>query len=483
MKYIIVVDKQPRSNPSEERREIPFEIDELRKKGDIHDDFIIENGQAKVIRRIALSKYNVTSVLDNEIIEELGEARVPLFEGDNYIYVKGEYNNQMCAEYIVKSDFTDMYVTNLKMETAIEESVRQIRLFVGQTFATQEELIEERSERIQTATEISEKVEKKVDENTITGAYLILKINGDKSEAKLNADKVSITANDVLNLLANNEINLTSKKITLKSTNFNVDKDGNMSCSNASVSGKITATSGKVAGFDISNNTLKGQQVGICGVSGENYAIWAGGNDSTSAPFRVGHNGKVTCSDIDITGGKVELESNEANCNFTVEGDNSICDIMGSSIHIVENVSVNIPGQASIYVDNGEGGITLDKRTSGGTPIETRMLASGITTPKLTQTSLKSKKKNIKQLNVNATELIKNADICLYNLKGEKTGSKKHIGLVIGEGYNCPDEVVSEDRQGVEQYSMTSLAWKAIQELIKENENLKQRIEELEANK
>ena len=70
MKYIIVVDKQPRSNPSEERREIPFEIDELRKKGDIHDDFIIENGQAKVIRRIALSKYNVTSVLDNEIIEE-----------------------------------------------------------------------------------------------------------------------------------------------------------------------------------------------------------------------------------------------------------------------------------------------------------------------------------------------------------------------------------------------------------------------------
>lgn len=69
----------------------------------------------------------------------------------------------------------------------------------------------------------------------------------------------------------------------------------------------------------------------------------------------------------------------------------------------------------------------------------------------------------------------------MYNLKGEKSGSKKHIGLVIGEGYNCPDEVISEDGQGVEQYSMTSLAWKAIQELIEENQNLKQRIEKLEA--
>ena len=120
----------------------------------------------------------------------------------------------------------------------------------------------------------------------------------------------------------------------------------------------------------------------------------------------------------------------------------------------------------------------IDLRTKG---VNTEISSTGITTPKLIQTSTKSKKKNIKQLQVNALDLIKNSNICLYNLKGEKSGSKKHIGLVIGEGYNCPDEVISEDGQGVEQYSMTSLAWKAIQELIEENQNLKQRIEKLEA--
>ena len=131
MKYTIVVDKQSRTNPSNEKREISFEIDELRNKGDVHDDLIIEHGQAQVIRRIALSKYNVTSVLENEVIEELGEANIPLFEGDNYIYVKDEYNNQMCAEYIVKSDFTDMYPTRVEMNSAIEQTAQGIDLSVN----------------------------------------------------------------------------------------------------------------------------------------------------------------------------------------------------------------------------------------------------------------------------------------------------------------------------------------------------------------
>ena len=130
MKYTIVADKQSRTNPPNEKREISFEIDELRKKGDVHDDLIIENGRAKVIRRIALSKYNVTSVLENEVIEDLGEAKIQLFEGDNYIYVKDEYNNQMCAEYIVKSDFTDMYVTRLEMKSEIEQTAQGITMSV-----------------------------------------------------------------------------------------------------------------------------------------------------------------------------------------------------------------------------------------------------------------------------------------------------------------------------------------------------------------
>ncbi len=131
MKYIIVVDKQPRTNSSSEKREYEINIDELRKKGDVHDDFKIEEGVARVYRRIGLTKTHMTYILDEEIIEELGELKIKLFEGDNYIYIKDEYNNQMCAEYIVKSDFTDMYVTRLEMSSAIEQTAQSIDLSVN----------------------------------------------------------------------------------------------------------------------------------------------------------------------------------------------------------------------------------------------------------------------------------------------------------------------------------------------------------------
>ena len=71
---------------------------DIRKKGDVHDDFKIEEGVARVYRRIGLTKTHMTYILDEEIIEELGELKIKLFEGDNYIYIKDEYNNQMCAE-------------------------------------------------------------------------------------------------------------------------------------------------------------------------------------------------------------------------------------------------------------------------------------------------------------------------------------------------------------------------------------------------
>ncbi len=156
----------------------------------------------------------------------------------------------------------------------------------------------------------------------------------------------------------------------------------------------------------------------------------------------------------------------------------NVKNLFGESIFISEDATNYMPAQMSANIENGELVMDLVSRNAN---TSTSIKSSGIETPKLTQTSLKSKKKNIKKLKVNASDLIKNSDICLYNLKSEKAGSKKHIGLVIGDGYNCPTEVISEDKQGVEQYSMTSLAWKAIQELIEENNNLKQRIEKLEA--
>lgn len=76
-------------------------------------------------------------------------------------------------------------------------------------------------------------VSKKVDGKDFTGANIILAINNDESEAQITADKIILTANDILNLIAGNELNLTGRNITISATNFSVDKDGNTVMNNA----------------------------------------------------------------------------------------------------------------------------------------------------------------------------------------------------------------------------------------------------------
>lgn len=409
MKYTIIVDKQSRINPSNERKQYEIDIEELRTDGTTYDSLVITREETYVMRRLKLSEYHVLTVLEEPIKEPLTELNIELFEGDNYIYLVDMLGNKFYAEYLIKNDFTDMYATKNEMNAAINNTAQSIELSVNQKlegYSTTEQM----NAIIQLLSQnILLEVSKKVNNEDYTKANIILKINDNTSQAKINADVIELSANDILNLLAGNTINLTSKNIIISSDKFSVDK-----------------------------------------------------------------NGKVSCSDINITGGKIDMNyTGGTDVLRVIENNNT-----GKMSYMTSNtMAINYNGaHVENYISSGGARIDVWVENGSGTYIKN----TGIETPKLTQTSLKSKKKNIKKLNVNALDLIKNSDICLYNLKGEKAKSKKHIGLVIGEGYNCPDEVISEDGQGVEQYSMTSIAWKAIQELIQENNNLKQRIEKLE---
>ena len=68
----------------------------------------------------------------------------------------------------------------------------------------------------------------------------------------INANKIELSANDILNLLAGNEINLGSKKITIRSENFSVDENG-----------KISATGGTIGGFGLSEDRFVGGLNGL----------------------------------------------------------------------------------------------------------------------------------------------------------------------------------------------------------------------------
>ena len=132
MQYKIVVDKQPMTNPSSEKKEYIIDIEELRVKGSTHDSLMFEIDKTYVIRRLKLSEYYVLSVLDEPIIEALESINIELFEGDNYIYLIDMQGNKFYAEYLIKNEFNDVFATRKEMNSAITQTAQSIELSVNQ---------------------------------------------------------------------------------------------------------------------------------------------------------------------------------------------------------------------------------------------------------------------------------------------------------------------------------------------------------------
>ena len=132
MQYKIIVDKQSRTNPSSEKKEYVIDIEELRVKGDVYDSLVITKDEDYVMRRLSLSEYHVLTELETPKKEPLKDITIELFEGDNYIYLVDMVGNKFYAEYIVKNDFTDIYVTTNEMNSAINQTAQSIELSVNQ---------------------------------------------------------------------------------------------------------------------------------------------------------------------------------------------------------------------------------------------------------------------------------------------------------------------------------------------------------------
>lgn len=102
---------------------------------------------------------------------------------------------------------------------------------------------------------------------------------------------------------------------------FRVEYDGKFVSSNADISGKISATSGKIGRYDITNTYLKTGSGSTCsGIGSDDCAFWAGGTNSQDSNFVVSYNGSVlvnnlTCNDrnsndaLIITGGALSIHS------------------------------------------------------------------------------------------------------------------------------------------------------------------------------
>ena len=139
--------------------------------------------------------------------------------------------------------------------------------------------------------------------DTITGNQILA--------GSITADKIATDAIKSRNYISSGGtqgsfLNLGDGSFT--SPNLSWDANGNLIAKNANLSGEITATNGSIAGWTIISNKMyttgSGKYTGI-GKYGSAYAFWAGAtsNDNgNSAVFKVGHTGKLTATDADITG-------------------------------------------------------------------------------------------------------------------------------------------------------------------------------------
>lgn len=129
---------------------------------------------------------------------------------------------------------------------------------------------------------------------------------------------VAITMDGVINANFIKAGVLTGLEINNGSGTFHVDKDGNMTATNADITGKIDATSGKISGFTIGHYAPSNSAELKYEYDNKNYIRLAGG--SWGGSLICGHNGEYSS----VSGEGVYTTGNMSARNYYVmEGDNT----------------------------------------------------------------------------------------------------------------------------------------------------------------
>ena len=424
--FTLVSDKQNRNSISNEAQIIDVVLSEpLRSLNDVYDELNIVNGKTTVTRRIGVDSNLNLYVLENEVIENLQDITLKTFENDTYIYIKEYEGLEYSSKYIIKNDYSEAFATQKGLQNAV---------------------VEMNSSITQTTEEINLEVSKKVGNDEI-----ISKINQSAEQVTIDANRLNINGT----ISANG--------------NFKVDTDGTMSAVNANLSGKFQSgdfpdTENNKRGVVIKNGRIICTDIDIYSQSDKAQGLQVRENGSSIWLY--------TSNNSLIIYDNSKLSSQVFLLGYT--GINPFISMNDGSLEIL---------RGNIHLDNGyfyAGQITVSGNGFFGAAVQA---------PNIVNTSKKEKKENIKKLKEiktkrKALDIVKNTDICEYNFKGSKY---KQIGVVIGEGYNAPDEILSEDKNGIDLYSMISNLYRAFQEYIEESETemneLKEKLKSYEMDK
>ena len=231
--------------------ELPTDL--LYYDADNYDEFILDYDMQSctVNKRVGYNADGTTYVLETPSIIRYTYPKIALTDGDYvvtllgysdvYMFVRLMTQNIYTTQFATKAEVSSeikqtsqeielsvdkkltSYPTTTEMNSAINISAENITSSVSKTYATKTDLVNTKSEIKQTTDSITSTVSKKVGNDEV-----ISKINQSAETVGINADKIELSANDVLNLLAGNTINLSSKNIKISSTHLQIGKDGKL---------------------------------------------------------------------------------------------------------------------------------------------------------------------------------------------------------------------------------------------------------------
>ena len=414
---------------------------------EVADEFVLDNGKAKIIRRVGINSSMQKYELPEEVIEELGELVINLKEGTNKLYLQCFDSAIYTAGYMEKNDYTDQFATKVELNGSITQLSNEINLEVNGKI----EGIDK---------DLNAKLELKVDTNK-----LISEINASADVIRLNSNRFSMT-----------------------SDYSSITEDGEATFKKADIGGFITDENSfskdlngiyDYSTFDI--QILRYTLLHYLNLSKDTamQEILDAYEDNvldTADMLKIRQIILKQTENTKIAKGKISINSNNPkNCLVVTDDTNKTVVSIG-----VGGVNANQIVSQNIVCSDTTSNATESGNYVAINGIDGNIKASGkVEATTITQTSIAEKKKNF-ELYQDALSEIAKIDIYKYNLIDEQDDDKKHIGFVIGDDFNYSKEITNKENNQVDLYSMVSMCMQGLKEQQEIIKKLEKRIEVLE---
>lgn len=402
---------------SKENKIVTYRIpmDLLFVDNDTYDEFILsyDNQICQVIKRVGADYKNENKYkLDEEIIYNFEYPKIMLDDGDYIIDISNQEFGYLFVRLMTQNAYTTQFAMKVDVESQIRQTEQEIDLSVNKKLELYPTTTEMNAQFSVTAEEIKSRVQKD---------KIISEINQSAEGIKINAEKIS---------LEGKELDLTTENMTITSNTFNIESDGKVN--------------------------IKGRYA-----SKGSYIPLTVYTDTHNAETHI-YSNRVEIEDKNIIASMNILDTPKSS-SLVYTGLIGLTTNSGYARIITDSDDIPYISVANTNNYEEQTNISHNSISCHGT----------ITADVYNYYSLESFKKDIEKLEINAIDLVKNAELYTFRYKTEDDNVKKHIGFVIGNNYKTPKEIISNNENGIDSYNMISLLWKAVQEQQKQIEDLK----------